>query len=166
MSVYIIFGLPGAGKTYVGWVFEKYFKYFFYDGDDELSEEMKQAIASKTVFTNQMRDAFFENLINKIDGLTKEHEKLVIAQTFIKEKYRMDLMRQIPQAKFLLVQADKEIRELRLTKRNEYPLDLEYARKMVHNFEEPEIPPVEINNDEEGIENLKEQIGRILQNQS
>src|ERR1039457_2364616 len=103
MSLFIIFGLPGAGKTYVSRIFEKNFGFYFYEGDDELTEEMKLAIESKTVFSDLMRDEFFQKLILKIKILATEHENIVIAQTFIKEKYRKSLLDQIPQAKFLLV---------------------------------------------------------------
>ena len=51
MSLIILFGLAGDGKTYVGKIFEKYFNYYFYDGDNDLTEEMKEAIKTKTVFT-------------------------------------------------------------------------------------------------------------------
>ena len=47
MSLIILFGLPGTGKTYVGKVFEKYFDYYFYDGDNDLTPEMREAIQIK-----------------------------------------------------------------------------------------------------------------------
>jgi len=77
MSVIILFGLPGTGKTYVGKVFEKYFGYYFYDGDYDLTPEMKQAIKTKTVFTDQMRDVYFEKLISRIQDLSSSIKNLV-----------------------------------------------------------------------------------------
>jgi len=69
MSLIILFGLPGTGKTYVGKIFEKYFDYHFYDGDNDLTEEMKEAIKVQRVFTDKMRDAYFKILISKIQDL-------------------------------------------------------------------------------------------------
>ena len=158
MSLIILFGLPGTGKTYVGKIFEKYFDYYFYEGDNDLTPEMKAAIKTKTVFTDQMRDVFFERLIGNIQELTKKHKKLVVAQTFIKEKYRLQLIKGIPETKFVLVETKKEIREKRLQKRANYPLDLEYARIMELNFESPNINHLTIINDEDGEENIKKQI--------
>ncbi|KKP60789.1 MAG: hypothetical protein UR56_C0019G0014 [Candidatus Roizmanbacteria bacterium GW2011_GWC2_34_23] len=158
MSLIILFGLPGTGKTYVGKIFEKYFDYYFYEGDNDLTPEMKAAIKTKTVFTDQMRDVFFERLIGNIQELTKKHKKLVVAQTFIKEKYRLQLIKVIPETKFVLVETKKEIREKRLQKRANYPLDLEYARIMELNFESPNINHLTIINDEDGEENIKKQI--------
>src|SRR3989339_836550 len=137
MSLIVLFGLPGTGKSYVGKIFKKYFNYCFYDGDEDLTPEMKAAIKTKTVFTDQMRNIYFKILISKIQRLSKKHKKLVVAQTFIKEKYRINLLEKIPEAKFVLVETDKFIREKRLNERTDYPLNLEYARKMELNFEKP-----------------------------
>lgn len=162
MSPVILFGLPGTGKTFIGKIFEKYFNYYFYDGDYDLTPEMKIAIKTKTVFTDQMRDVFFKILIDKIKSLTKKHKRLVVAQTFIKEKYRIDLLKKIPKAKFILIEAKKDIREKRLMERIDYPLDLEYARKMEGNFEKPKIDCQIIINDDDGGENIKEQIKKLI----
>ena len=158
MSLIILFGLPGTGKSYVGKIFEKYFDYYFYDGDDDLTPEMKAAIKTRTVFTDQMRDVFFEKSIKKVQNLTIQHKNLVVPQTFIKEKYRINLLKKIPDARFVLVETDKPVREKRLNERVDYPLDLEYARKMELNFDDPIIVHQKIINNDEGDENIKRQI--------
>ncbi len=162
MSLIVLFGLPGTGKTYVGKVFEKYFNHYFYDGDIDLTPEMKEAIKTKTVFTDQMRDKFFKILINKIYHLSSTIDHLVVAQTFIKEKYRLELLKKIPQAKFILVETKKEIREKRLIERVNYPLNLEYARIMEENFEKPLISHLKIINDGDGDESIKKTINKII----
>lgn len=155
MSLIVLFGLPGTGKTYIGKIFGKYFNYYFYDGDNDLTPEMKTAIKTKTVFTDQMRDVFFKKLITKICHLSSKINNLVVAQTFIKEKYRLDLIKKIPEAKFILIETKKELREKRLQERINYPLDLEYARIMEKNFEKPEIHHSTIINNEQGEKNVK-----------
>jgi gluconate kinase len=162
MSVVVLFGLPGTGKSFVGKIFEKYFHYYFYDGDEDLTPEMKAAIKTKTVFTDQMRDVFFEKLISNIQELTNKHKKLVVAQTFIKEKYRINLLEKIPEAKFMLVETKKEIREKRLLEREDYPIDLNYARIMEKNFEKSKIDIQIIMNNEEGENIIKEHIQRFV----
>jgi gluconate kinase len=103
------------------------------------------------------------NLRNK--GYTviifKKHKKLVIAQTFIKEKYRVDLLKKIPKVSFVLVKTNKFVREKRLIDRTDYPLDLEYSRKMVKNFEKPEVKYKIIINDQEGKEVIIKQIQQL-----
>lgn len=158
MSLIVLFGLPGTGKTYVGKVFEKYFDYYFYEGDHDLTEEMKEAIKTKTVFTDEMRGVFFERLISKIQDLGSKIQYLVVAQTFIKEKYRAALIKKIPTTKFILVKTNKDIREKRLMQRTDYPLDLEYARIMEINFEKIKINYSKIINNSNGNKDLRRQI--------
>lgn len=160
--VYIIFGLPGVGKTYVGELFKKYFNFYFYDGDNELTKEMKQAIVDKIPFNDQMRDIFFENLLSKIKKLKNNHHKLVIAQTFIKEKYRKLVLDQIPGSKFVLIKTDNDVRESRLKNRKDYPLDVDYSRKMCLNFDNPKIIHQVVLNNTDGCEDIKKQIPQIL----
>lgn len=162
MSLIILFGLPGTGKTYVGKLFEKYFDYYFYEGDNDLTPEMKVAIKTKTVFTDKMRGIFFEILINKIKALAEKHTKLVVTQTFIKEKYRLQLIKVVPEAEFILIKTKKSIREKRLLERIDYPLDLKYARKMEINFDKPIIDHVTINNNSYGEKNIMKQIQQFV----
>ncbi len=162
MLLIILFGLPGTGKTFVGKIFEKYFNYYFYDGDRDLTDEMKEAIKVQRVFTDQMRDVFFEKLINKIQNLKSKYQNLVVSQTFIKERYRVNFINKIPEAKFVLIETKKSIREKRLMERSDFPLDLEYARKMELNFDKPIINHLIIVNDENGEENIIKQIQQFL----
>lgn len=162
MSLIILFGLPGTGKTYIGKVFKRCFDYYFYEGDKDLTEGMKAAIKVQKVFTEKMRGVFFEKLIIKIQSLKSKYSKLVIAQTFIKEKYRLDLLKKIPKSKFILIKTKKEIREKRLIERTDYPLDLEYARKMEGNFDKPVINHLIVINDEDGEESIKKQIQQFV----
>lgn len=162
MSLIILFGLPGAGKTFVGKVFEKYFDYHFYDGDSDLTEEMKKAIKEQKVFTDKMRDVFFQKLTKSIQELKSKHKKLVVAQTFIKEKYRVNLINKIPDTKFILIETKNSLREKRLSLRKDYPLGMEYARKMSLNFDKPEIDHLIIVNNIVGVEDIKRQVKVIL----
>lgn len=162
MKLYMLFGLPGAGKTFVGTVFLERFGFTFYEGDNELSDEMRDAISTKTVFTDEIRDAFFDQLIARTKQLQQRTDKLVISQTFIKEKYREKFLEHIPAAKFIYIDVTDNVREERLRKRIEYPLDLAYARKMVENFEKPRIPHAVIVNNSSGKEAVSKQIAQLL----
>ncbi len=162
MALFILFGLPGAGKTFVGDIFKKYVNFYFYDGDNELPKEIKQAIKNQAKITDTMRDVFFQKLIKKVQKLKSQHENIVIAQTFIKEKYRKMLLKKIKEASFILIQTDTPIRESRLRNRKDYPLDMEYARNMVLNFEKPSLHHQLILNNKNGENQIKKQIALIL----
>lgn len=162
MKLYILFGLPGAGKTYVGSIFQKQFGFYFYEGDTELIDEMKEAIQTKTVFTDEMRDKFFAELLKKINLLSKSYQRIVVSQTFIKEKYRQQVLATFPEAQFILVQTDTAIREKRLEQRTDYPLDLAYSRKMVANFEDAKIPHTILVNNEQGELFIQKKLRKLL----
>jgi gluconate kinase len=166
MPLIILFGLPGTGKTYVGEVFKKYFGFYFYDGDANLTVEMKRAVKTKTVFSERMRDVFFKNLTKSIGELKSKHKRLVVSQTFIKERYRRAFLKKFKDANFILIKTNHSLREKRLTKRKDYPLDMEYARKMVTNFDRPKIDCLIIFNNSEGVGNLKKQTDNILRHLS
>lgn len=162
MKLFVFFGLPGTGKTYCSKIAEKYFGYHLYDGDNDLTYEMQKAIKSQAVITDAMRDIFFENLINSVKALVKENGKLIIHQTFIKEKYRKQFLDEIPEAKFVLVETDVKIREKRLRERKVYPIEENYARKMALLFDKPVIKHQIIKNDFDGEESVKKQLAKIL----
>ncbi len=160
-TIYVTFGLPGAGKTYAARLFEN-FSFFCHDGDDDLPADMRQAIATQQPVNDEMRDRFFAAIIQHVHQLTPLHPRIVVAQTFIKEKYRLLFLNHFPQAQFVLVQADDTIRERRLVHRTSQPLDPAYTRRMIALFEPPHIPYQIINNNDDGGLQLTEQIAHIV----
>ncbi|HSX40529.1 MAG TPA: AAA family ATPase [Candidatus Saccharimonadales bacterium] len=136
----IFFGLPGTGKTFAGKHFAKKYGFFYYDADDALTRNIVKAVKTQKPITDAMRDVFFEKLNKHLTGLVKKHPKLAISQTFIKEKYRLGVLKLFPNAKFVLVKTPTKLREERLAKRTSFKIEKEYARKMSQRFEKPKIP--------------------------
>ncbi len=161
MQLIVLFGLPGAGKTYIGKIF-KDLGFYFYDADWDLPKEMQAAIESKSPITDSMRDLFFKNVIESSKKLTAKHKKIILAQTFIKEKYRLAFLRQFPNTRFIFVKTNTHLRKLRLSQRKDYPLDPEYVAKMCHIFEAPKIKHQTIINNAEGEGFVREQIQQYL----
>ena len=160
-ALFVAFGLPGAGKTYAARVFED-FGFRMHDGDDDLSDDMRAAIAASQPIQDSMRDVFFGQIIASAERLWPAHPQIVIAQTFIKEKYRQRFLDHFPAARFVLVEADLGVRERRLAHRTHQALDPDYVRKMDRIFEPPLIPHDVISNNEDGSAHLKRQIASIL----
>lgn len=159
----VIFGLPGAGKTYVGKVLRDDFNFTFYDGDANLTAEMKRAMKQKQIFTDDMRDKFFADLIKSVSVLNKKHKRLGVAQTFIKEKYRRKFLKNFPEAKFVLIETEAKLRKNRLSKRKSVN-DVTYIRSMVKVFEKPHIKHFVLSNNAEGKGGLKKEINNTLGN--
>jgi len=158
-KLFIFFGLPGAGKTYVGKIAEKYFGYHLYEGDQDMSDDYKKAVVEETV-NDELRQEFFDNLIERVNKL--KEEKIVVTQTFIKEKFREQFLNTFPQAKFILIEASFEIREKRLLNKNRFELSLEKWQRMNKIFEKPQIPHEIIYNNDEGEEEVKKQLMKIV----
>lgn len=160
-TLYVTFGLPGAGKTYAARLFEQ-FGFTMHDADDDLPDQMRQAISTQQPINDDMRDEFFNRIIAHVHELLPKHPKLVVAQTFIKEKYRRRFLEHFPDAQFILVEAKDPIRELRLERRTNQPLEPDYTRKMIAMFEPPHIPYLVITNDADGALILEDQIAALV----
>lgn len=161
-TLLILFGLPGTGKSYVSEIMREDFNFFVYDGDDDLSDDMQHAITHQHPINDSMRNIFFNKLKKSITHLLQTQQKIAVTQTFIKEKYRKQVLKEFPHAEFILIQTDTKVRETRLAKRTNYPLDKVYAREMVRVFEKPEIQHVVIVNDSEGKEEIRKQLKNLL----
>ena len=160
-TLFVTFGLPGAGKTYAARLFEE-FGFTVHDGDDDLPDAMREAISTQQPINDDMRDEFFSRIIAHVEQLLPKHPKLVVAQTFIKEKYRRRFLEHFPFAQFVLVEANDPIRELRLERRTNQPLEPDYTRKMIAMFETPHIPYQVITNDADGALQLEDQIAELV----
>ncbi len=157
----IVFGLPGAGKTYVGKLLHKYTGFRFYDGDRDLTGAIKKAITTQSRITEKMRDTFFEQLFNKIEKELHKHNNLIVAQTFIKERFRKQAVRRFPNVKYLFVKAYPRVREQRIQTRAVMSLDKNYIKRMIRRFEKPEIEHQVIVNNKQGKEALLQQFKQL-----
>ena len=162
MTLIILFGPTGAGKTYIGQLGQKQFGYYFYDGDADLTAEMKLALNRMQPITDAMRDRFFARLLASVTRLVKTHPKLVVAQTFIKEGYRQQLLSRYPQAKFILIKTKPLIRYRRRQIRADYPWDETYVKKMDALFQAPQIPHQVLTNDSNGPAPLLAALQQLL----
>lgn len=163
--ILIVFGLPATGKTFVANILAKH-EFFFYEGDVDMHEDLLKTIANKHPVSDEQRDIFFNKLITNISHLAKSHKNLVVAQTFIKEKYRKQLLEQVPDIQFILVTTDTAVREERLKNRTTYRLDPEYAKRMCELFEKPSIPYISITNTTDGEKEIERQVKDLFINSS
>jgi gluconate kinase len=144
MLIYL-FGLPAAGKNYVGGVLAEEFGYTFYDGDLDLTPEMRAAVRDERPFTNEMRDRFYAALVERIAALRREHPYLAFGQATFKERHRRLIADAFPDVNFVLVEAEEDVRLARLA-RGDNPVTVEYARRIAAFFEPPQHPHYVITN--------------------
>lgn len=159
--ILVLFGKPGAGKTYVGNVLKEDFGFFFYEGDSDITLPMKKRLEEKKLFTSTMRKLLFNNLAQNISRLRRRYKKLVVSQTFIKEKYRKEFLQQFPNTLFVLIETDNKIREERLSKRRTLN-DILFLRRMAKAFEEPKVKHAVLLNNRQGKESVKKQLRSLI----
>lgn len=158
----MLFGQPGAGKTFIGEILQKNFGFFHYDGDLAIPKKLIHALKRHEVVSDAIRDDFFSKLITHVKTYKKKNQNLAVSQTFIKEKYREQFLRAFPETFFILITANTVIREKRLQKENNFELSLFYWRKMATIFESPKIEHHIIVNNAKGEKEVSQQLRKIL----
>lgn len=132
----VLFGLAGAGKTYVGKFLGEKSNFYFWDAGEALTDEMKERICEKRSFTQAMRDRYFTIVIERMKLLCAEHEHVVVSQAFYKNKNREQVLSTFPDCLFIQVSIEFKILLKRLRERNN-SVDEDYANKISINFETP-----------------------------
>lgn len=159
----IVFGLPGAGKSYAADVLAKSFGFTHYNGDSDIPDGMRDALWKKEKITDDMRRHFIANMIASVKKIATSENKLVIHQTFLKEFMRKQFLEAFPHAQFLLIETPTHIREARYMKRKYFNLGLKYLRHMSALFEPVQIPHSMIINSKDGKKDIKGQLEKLLE---
>ena len=117
--IYIIYGLPGSGKSYLAKLLKEQFGFYYWDGDNAVTEEMHACLVQGNAFTQDIRDRFTVGLIKRIHLLKKiiPNENIVISQALYKSSNRQEIIKQFPEARFICVQANDDIIRERLAAR-------------------------------------------------
>lgn len=135
-KVIFFFGMSGAGKSFVGDVIGEQSDWYVYHADDDITPEMKQALASRQPFTESMRDTFFALITERIKALRETHPKLIITQGAYKQKHRDGLLAAIPDMEMVWVEAPQNLILSRLGHRKD-GISPESAAALVKDFEPP-----------------------------
>lgn len=156
-QLFIIFGKSGAGKNYIGEMIALHLGYYFYDADQDLTEEMLDAIKNQHFFTDEMRARYFEKVKQKIEALLRIHPKIVVTQGLFKNQNRHHLIQVFPFAQFIWIDTDDRVIAARVSERNNI-VTLEYAQKINRFFEVPDFACYKIINHGDDQEILAEVI--------
>lgn len=159
MFIYL-FGLPAAGKNYVGQVLAEEFGFAFYDGDLDLTSDLREAVRDQRPFTDEMRDQFYAALIDRIGKLRRGYSDLAFGQATFKERHRRQIAASFPDVVFMWVQASEEVRMKRLRQGNATVTE-DYARRIASFFELPTHDYVILENNGSRDEVVR-QLSRIL----
>lgn len=156
-----LFGKVGSGKSYIAELVSKEFNYHWYEGDDDLTPKMVEAIQRKETFTQEMRDEFYGLMSEKIKSLCLKHETLVVSQALYRQKNRDELKEAFPELVFVWVRSGESITRERLLARGNW-VDPEFAKKKSVNFEEPDEDCLVLENDDIGFHGILDQFNKLF----
>lgn len=131
-----LFGLAGSGKSFVGNLIAERAGWHVYHADDDLTDEMRLALAEHRPFTGAMRDRFFALIVDKILQLQQQHPRLVITQAVYKQQHRDYLLARIPDMELLCVNAEDATILERINRRSD-GISIASAAALRADFEEP-----------------------------
>lgn len=144
-STLFLFGLAGSGKSFVGDLIGAHAGWHVYHADDDLTDEMRQALAEHRPFTGPMRDRFFAIVVERIRALQREHPRLVVTQAVYKRQHRDYLLAHIPDMELVCIAADDDTIVRRINQRFD-GIPIASAAALRADFEEPVAGTRIINN--------------------
>jgi gluconate kinase len=143
VHVWIFFGQAGAGKSFVGRVGAEEFGFQEYEGDRDLTPEMRTALREHRLFTDDMRIEFTAALSRGIRLRCLELARnpsagLAVCAALFKARDRNRLQGDFPEARMIWVRAPEPLLEARLQKRTGHAASSSYAQRINRGFEPPE----------------------------
>lgn len=160
--IIILFGLSGAGKSYIGEIVKENFYFYHLDADTLLTAPMQECIENKTQFTQEMRNEHCEIILSHLKNIQKTHENIVVSMGLYKELNRKQIQKNLTNACFILVTTPFASILERIKSRNNL-VDIEYATKISQNFEPPQIKHSILINDNKEYPLLLQELNSILE---
>jgi gluconate kinase len=159
--ILILFGQPGAGKSYAGGLLRDTLGFTLYEADDDLPADYRALAARGQVASEAMRDTYHRIVLERISELSARHDRLATALPLLRDRHRRWIRERFPSAAFILVESDLEIRERRLDSR-QHAVSTAYARQVMTLYEPPSFPHYRVENGAVGPEAIRRQLLAIV----
>jgi len=78
-SIYIFFGIPGSGKSYLGKKFADKIGAYFYEADDDYTDEMREESKKSEEHKKMINDQLYSLVVDKTAKFKEEYGKVVVA---------------------------------------------------------------------------------------
>lgn len=145
--IYVLFGPPGVGKTYIGNLMAKTKSWHFFDADTiYLNDDELRYLLANGQYDQNVRDRFVSKLIMTVQHmLSANNEKdIVIAEAFTKEKNRAEFMKYFDgQVQYIMIHASRNLAYQRMRARilkEDHVVDEGVFDFVWAEFEAPVIP--------------------------
>lgn len=145
--IYVLFGPPGVGKTYIGGLLAKHLNWNFFDADTiYLNDDELRYLLAMGKYDQKARDKFVSKLTLTVQYMLAKNEgkDLVIAEAFTKEKNRAEFMKNFDnQISYIMIHASRDLaleRTRARMKKEDHVVDEEIFEFIWDEFEIPKIP--------------------------
>ncbi len=159
-NVYVFFGPPSSGKSYLGAIFAKKHNFAFYEADDDYLLEYRERVKISEVEKQKVYNEFYTKVISRIKELLKQGTSVVVASALGKNSNRKRFFEELEAiVTFILVKSETNILTENAIKR-EFPnlesKDIsdkekkslsEHLLDKISKFEEPDFECTVIHND-------------------
>lgn len=160
IKIYVFFGPPSSGKSYLGKNFAKAKGYFFYEADDDYIPEYRERGRVSVEERQKVYNEFYSKVIAKTKELLNQGRPVVIASALGKNANRRRFINEFNGiVVFVLIESEesdliqnaikREFPALEgkpLSKKNEESLRTHLLNK-IKNFEQPDFAHITIQND-------------------
>jgi gluconate kinase len=157
----ILFGLPGAGKSYAGRLLAADFGFHFHESDDDIPEDYRRTVLAGEVVSDERRDDFHRALVERVAALAAAHPRLAVAAPLLRQKHRDWLRARFSHAHFILVTCAAAQWQARLAERT-HTVGADYARKVLPLYEPPALAHFTLNASAEGPAPVRAQLAALL----
>ena len=117
LSLIVVMGVAGAGKTTVGQLLAREIGWTFIDADDYHSPENRAKLAAGVELTDQDRAAWLRDLNRGVLDHIARAERVVLACSALKEPYRAVLTDSIAGSRFVYLKVTPDLIKARLSSR-------------------------------------------------
>jgi gluconokinase len=138
-ALLFLFGVAGSGKSYIGDLIHRCAGWPIYHADEDLTAEMRQALADARPFTAAMRQRYFDLIRANLRQRLAAAPRLVVTQGAYKEASRQQIVADHPSCALIWVTAPEAVIEQRLTQRT-LGISLASAQAIRADFEPPALP--------------------------
>lgn len=168
--IYVLFGPPGVGKTYIGNLLAKDKNWHFFDADTiYLNDDELRYLLANGKYDQKVRDKFVNKLIMTVQYMVAEEDgkDIVIAEAFTKEKNRLEFMKYFDeQVRYIMVHSTRDLAFQRMRVRmqkEDHVVDEHVFEFIWSEFEVPKIPHMVLRNMSKNDDEIVEEFNNLIQ---
>lgn len=168
--IYVLFGPPGVGKTYIGSLMAKKKGWHFFDADTiYLNDDELRYLLASGKYDQAVRDRFVKKLIMTVQHMMAQNEEkdLVIAEAFTKEKNREEFMKYFDeQVSYIMIHTSRNLAFERMRsrmKKEDHVVDEGVFEFVWDEFEAPNIPHKILRNTGKTDDEIYEDFNNLLE---